>query len=179
MLKLKLQYFGHLIRRTDSSEKTLMVGKIEGGRRRRWQRTRWLDGITDSMHMSLSNLQGLVIDREAWHVAVHGVAKSWTWLNDWTELPNIVYTFYLSIKHLMGIWVVSTFLVIMTNTAINICVQGFVRAYIFSSFQFSCSVVSDSLQPHELQHNRPPCPSPIPGARSDSCPLSGWCHPTI
>ena len=150
MLKVKLLYFGHLMWGTDSLEKTLMLGKIEGRRRRGRQRTRWLDGISDSMDMSVSKLRNMVKDREALHAAVHGTRLS----NQTTTTKGKRNTVHVD-RH---------------TQRVNLLVVP-------SSVQFSHSVVSDSLRPHGLQHPKLPCPSPTPGAYSNSCPLSRWCHP--
>ena len=144
MLKLKLQYFGHLMQRTDSLEKTLMLGKIEGRRRRGRQRMRWLDGVIYSMDMGLGRLWELVMDREAWHSAVHGITKSRTWLKDWTELMNI----YLSDRQKFILLILILVRMSKPETPkIWVEIKTFQPVSICKYFKYICSLTSQSDSP--------------------------------
>ena len=197
-------FFGHLMWRTDSLEKTLMLGMIEGRKRRGWQRIRCLDGIPDSMDLSLSKLCELVINREAWCAAVHGITKNCTRLSKWTTAT--IFKYINMFACLLAYFVAQLCPTLCDPLDCNLpgsLFMGFSRQEYWSGLPcpppgdlpdsgiepvshmsmllllFSHQVVSDSLRPCELQRARFPCPSLSPWVCSKSCPLSQWCHPNI
>ena len=183
MLKLKLQYFGHLMRRADSLEKTLMLEKIEGKRRKGLQRMRWLDSITNSMNMNLSKIQEIVKFRQAWHAAFHGVTKSQTWLSNWTTATSFPRSLRLPNKLLQapdwGVFLGAHSMLTCCHppSADTPNCLWFTVPMGALKMKWSHSVVCDSLQPQILQH-RLPCPSLFPRVCSASCSLSWWCYLT-